>query len=310
MMKKVVIAGINGFVGRHTAETFANNGYGVVGVGRQSTPRADISNVLDDYHQVDLLDKEAVSRISLDGVATIIHLAGLADVGRSFAEPGRYITENPLSTFNLFEKAKQDQFSGRFVAVSTGAVYNSSTPLPITESSPTLPTSPYAISKLASEDVARYWNNRGVDAVVVRPFNHTGPGQGAGYLLPDLYHSLQSIKMGDPIRVGNIDTRRDYTDVRDIANAYLQLSSAGKLSHETYNVSSGKSLSGRNILSILQKELELTDVPIVVDPARVRPTDIADIRGDSSQLNNDTGWVPRIPIEKTIADFVASQRPS
>ena len=145
---------------------------------------------------------------------------------------------------------------------------------------------------------------RGVDAVIARPFNHIGPGQGPGFLLPDLLEQLQAARETGTLLVGNIKTKRDYTDVRDIARAYAELALAPSLEHDTYNICSRKSLSGETILAHLQEITGIKDVKVEVDPARIRPNDIDDIYGDSSRLVDALGWKPEIAIEQTIKDFV------
>ena len=126
-------------------------------------------------------------------------------------------------TYNLLDHAKTSNMQGRAIVVSSGALYDPNQPLPISEESATSPTSPYAIGKLASEHVVDYFRNRGLDAVIARPFNHIGPGQKEGFILPDIYAQLSSVGSGGEIQVGNLNTRRDYTDVRDIVAGYKAL---------------------------------------------------------------------------------------
>jgi GDP-4-dehydro-6-deoxy-D-mannose reductase len=208
-------------------------------------------------------------------------------------------------TYNVHNHAKETGFKGRIINVSTGALYDPTQPLPLEEKSRTASNSPYAVGKLSAEAVALYFRGRGIDTVTARPFNHIGPGQGRGFLLPDLYAQLHEAESGDTIRVGNLDTRRDYTDVRDIARAYSDLVEAEKLNYSLYNVCSDKSISGFQILDIIRKVAGLEDINALVDPSKLRPNEIMDIRGDYSRLYNDTGWTPSVSLEETIADFVA-----
>jgi len=170
--------------------------------------------------------------------------------------------------------------SPRIIAVSSGAVYRTTQPLPLTEQSETShDTSPYAASKLAMEKCALDFKNKGLDCVVVRPFNHIGPGQGLGFLVPDLYKSIAEAGRGHgEVRVGNLTTKRDYTDVRDVAAAYLSLLQfQGPLSHAIYNVSSGHSTAGEEILNIMIEKMNFQKkVKIIKDPARFRPSDNKD----------------------------------
>lgn len=309
MSKGVLVTGINGFVGKHVADRFHSLGFEVTGVARQPSPSAEVAPSLDNYVAADLLDEQAVSRLSLGGVSAIIHLAGRSSVGESFQLPGEYIAQNPLITYNLLSHAHRQGYDGRVISVSTGALYDPNQPLPLTEESNTAPNSPYAIGKLSAEAVALYFQSRGTDAVIARPFNHIGPGQGTGFLLPDLYTQLRTKEPGETLLVGNLATRRDYTDVRDIARAYSDLATAQSLGHGIYNICSGHSLSGVEIVDIIKDAVDRQDVQTTIDPSKVRPNEILDIRGDYSRLHTDTGWTPQIDIRQTIADFVANPAP-
>lgn len=308
MAEKIIITGINGFVGEHLADAFKQDGFEVIGVAYDTTPNVKVHDKLDAYISCNLLDQDSVKEINLDEVRAIVHLAGLSAVGKSFEEPHRYIADNALMTYNLLDHAKTQDFKGRVVVISTGALYDPNQPLPLTEQSKTGASSPYAIGKLATEHVVSYFHNRGLDTVAIRPFNHIGPGQGLGFLLPDLFEQLTSHEDDGEMMVGNIDTKRDYTDVRDIVEAYKLLALAEGLSHEVYNVCTGTSRSGKEILGMLQNITGITDVKIVVDPAKIRPSDVMDICGDASRLRDELDWQPKIPLEQTVRDFVSSQQ--
>lgn len=308
MAEKIVVTGVNGFVGEHVVDTFKADGFEVVGVAFDQNPNEKVANKLDGYVSCNLLDVESVNRLDLSGVRAIIHLAGLSAVGQSFDQPQRYIADNAVMTYNLLDRAKQSGMSGRAVVISSGALYNPNQALPITESSATDPTSPYAIGKLATEHVVDYFRVRGLDTVTVRPFNHIGPGQGEGFILPDLYAQLASVGSGGEIMVGNLETKRDYTDVRDIVAGYKALALAGSLQHNLYNICSGRSLSGNELLSLVEEAGAFHDIRVTVDQTKVRPTDIMDIYGDASRLRDELGWQPSIAIEQTVRDFVASRR--
>lgn len=308
MAKKVLITGVNGFVGEHLVNAFKKDGVIVFGLAFDNTPNEKVVQNLDSYLSCNLLEESAVNHLDLSGLDAVVHLAGLSSVGQSFEQPHRYIGDNALMTYNLLQKISTDSPSCRVIIISTGALYDPTAPLPLTETSPTQSSSPYAIGKLATEHVADYFRARGLSATTVRPFNHIGPGQGQGFLLPDLYQQLEAAGVGGEIKVGNLSTRRDYTDVRDIVEAYKVLALGAAPGHNLYNVCSGRSLSGYDILSLLQEASGKTDIATVVDPAKIRPTDIADIYGDSTRLQQELGWKPLYPIEQTVRDFVASRR--
>lgn len=303
--KNVIVTGINGFVGEHVAREFKALGYSVTGVGHDAKANQKVGSLLDRYISCDLLNEEQVHRLlDFRDVIAMVHLAGLANVGQSFEQPRRYMTDNGVMVHNLLSKAQLDNAKGRVVVVSTGALYDPRQPLPLSESSETSSNSPYAVGKLMTEDVASYYRTRGIDTVVVRPFNHIGPGQGPGFILPDLFAQLQAAEQTGIIMVGNLDTKRDYTDVRDIARAYGKLALATSLRYNLYNICSGSSVSGKEILGALQSIMDADRIDVRVDESKIRPNDITEIVGDSTRLQNELEWKPEIEIEQTIKDFV------
>lgn len=305
MSEKIIVTGVNGFVGEHVVDTFKEDGFEVVGIGSDNNPNEKVAHKLDTYVSCNLLDVDSVNNIDLNNARAIIHLAGLSAVSRSFDQAQRYISDNAVMTYNLLDHAKTSNMQGRAIVVSSGALYDPNQPLPISEESATSPTSPYAIGKLASEHVVDYFRNRGLDAVIARPFNHIGPGQKEGFILPDIYAQLSSVGSGGEIQVGNLNTRRDYTDVRDIVAGYKALALADSLDHRLYNICSGKSLSGKDILALVERIGNYTDIKVSIDPSKIRPSDIMDIYGDSSRIHKELGWQPQYDIEQTITDFVA-----
>ena len=308
--KEIVVTGINGFVGEHLARHLQASNFSVRGVGRELTPNQNVSLFLDTYEQADLLNKGQVSKLSFKRAAAIIHLAGLASVAESFDKPELYKTGNAAMTENLLNTASEQGFTGRVVAVSTGALYDPTQAMPLSEESKTTQGSPYAIGKIRAEEVIKQHRANGLDVVIARPFNHIGPGQTNGFLVPDLYDQLIAANLvgSSSIMVGNLSTKRDYTDVRDIVKAYTELATASSLIHDTYNIASGASLSGFEILEYLQKAMKLESVESKVDQAKVRPTDAMNIVGDASRLTAELGWTPQSSPNTAIIDFVARQK--
>lgn len=308
--QEIVVTGVNGFAGEHLARHLQELNYAVRGVGREQCPGENVGPYLDYYQSADLLKSGDTQKIVFKNAAAIIHLAGLASVAESFEKPELYKTGNAEMTNNLFESATEQGFSGRIVVISTGALYDPSQPMPLNESSVTTQGSPYAVGKIRAEEVIKKYASEGLDTIIVRPFNHIGPGQGNGFLVADLYDQLlkASASGESSILVGNLATRRDYTDVRDIVKAYAKLATAESLDHDTYNIASGASLSGFEILQYLKGALNLTDIDPIVDPSKVRPTDAMDIIGDASRLSGELGWSPLSNPEKAIEDFVARKK--
>ena len=178
--------------------------------------------------------------------------------------------------------------------------------MPISESGAVSFNSPYAVSKILNENQAAYYNLRGLECVVMRPFNHIGPGQLPGFLVPDLIEKIRARTGDEPITVGNLDTKRDYTDVRDVVSAYRLVATHPETPKElVYNVCSGESLSGKTILSTISSAMGIDEPPIVVDQSLIRPNDAPDIVGNSQQLSQEFGWVKKFSIDQTIHDILA-----
>jgi len=207
----------------------------------------------------------------------------------------------------LGERLLRDGSAVRTVVVSSGAVYGASSGRPVTESTPLRASSPYAVSKIVVEIQAQYYRDRGLDVVVARPFNHIGPGQRPGFLVPDLLDAL-SASSTDELAVGDLATRRDYTDVRDIARAYLDLLQAETLAHDTYNVASGRSRSGEEVLARICAELGRPVPRREAKRALSRPADAADVVGSHDRITDELGWRPTTPFEQTIAEVVKAER--
>jgi len=301
--ERVVVSGINGFVGNHLARELFNSGVDIVGIGREVEVNPEISHIVREYHSANLVEEWPES----SKTKAVVHLAGLAAVGPSFEKPQVYINANSAMVTNLCEYYLKQDYKPRIILVSSGAIYDPNQSMPISEEGQIGLNSPYAISKVLNENQAEYYRKRGLDCVVVRPFNHIGPGQGAGFILPDLFERLSNMNGKKTITTGNIETRRDYTDVRDIVKAYGRLALAETLKYSLYNISSGKSYSGVEILDILKENMGLKEVVLKIDESLVRPNDTPEIIGDNSRLKQELDWQPEIDIKQTVSDFVKSK---
>ena len=298
-MPKVIVTGANGFVGKHLVNELRNNNYEVLAVGGR-----DSAGEL----TLDLRKADEAKKIDFTDVFGVFHLAGLAAVGPSFDNPEEYMQTNVGIQTNLFEAALAQGVKPRFLIISSGSLYDPKAELPLTESSAVLPSSPYAASKVAQEENALGYAKQGFESIIARPFNHVGPGQNPGFIVPDLAQQIIACEKSEAIEilVGNLDAQRDYTDVRDIARAYRLLLEKG-VPGETYNICSGRALSGNDILSGLLKASEV-NAPTKEDPAKIRPADNPVIYGSHDKLTKATGWQPEIPIENTFADVIADWR--
>ncbi len=270
---------------------------------REAEPGARLAPFCDAYHGVDLTRHWPFPV----GVNAIVHLAGLAAVGPSFLEPQRYIEVNSSMMTVMCEALLSRSENPRVIVVSSGAVYEPPANADaVGETHPRAATSPYAVAKILVETQAEYYSRRGVDTVVARPFNHIGPGQGPGFLVPDLTRKIQTAPPGEPLQTGNLSTARDYTDVRDVAAAYLTLAVADSHQHATYNVGSGHSHTGIDMLREISSALDVP-VPLTsIDATLLRPGDVADVRGDASRLRDEFGWAPTIDWRTSISDYVGA----
>jgi GDP-4-dehydro-6-deoxy-D-mannose reductase len=310
MTMRIVVTGINGFVGRHLTRELASRDHQVIGLG-QDQAAAEIKQLLADYHRCDLTDPAQVARLPLERVDAVINLAGLARQGESFDAEATFKKVNVEVVTHLGEKLLLANPQARLIAVSSGTVYDPHQPLPLTEQSKTTQSgSPYAMSKLMMEAAVRDLRERGLQCIIVRPFNHTGPGQGPGFLIPDLFQKLTAFKeTGEAVRVGNLSTKRDYTDVRDVAKAYADLAASETLEFDLYNICSSQSHAGQEILDIMATSMGLQDaVKVETDQSLIRPTDPLDVYGSYDRLREETGWEPEIPLEQTIQDFINAQK--
>lgn len=294
--KTIAITGVNGFVGKHLVRELIGFGHKVIGIGREKTSHAEINELLHTYKSVDLA--ESWPEIQVD---VIIHLAGLAAVGPSFDDPQSYLSINSAMLTHMAEYYLNATKKPRIIVVSSGAVYDSNQHMPLTEESKISFTSPYVVSKFLVENQCEYYRNRGLDCIVVRPFNHLGPGQGPGFLLPDI---AMQVKRGNSFTAGNLKTRRDYTDVRDIVRAYRLLATADILQHSVYNAASGASHSGEELAFLIKKVLKKPEAKAKIDSSKIRPSDPIEIYGDASRLKIDTGWKPEIPLIQSVKDFI------
>lgn len=294
----IAVTGATGFVGQTLVEHLAAFEYQVIGISDSREPPARVRGALREYHCADLTRGwPSIGRI--DG---IIHLAGLAAVEPSFDEPNKYLCSGGTMMTNICEHYLREGWKGRIVVVSTGSVYGaSSAGEAFSETAPCVSTSPYVVSKLLVENLADYYRRRGIDTVTVRPFNHIGPGQGRGFIVPDLVANVMNWKHGTQMHAGNLGSRRDYTDVRDVVNAYRMLLETPNLQHSLYNVCSGVDRSGWQILEAVCRALDRPIPPVVV--AERRALDPSTVRGDAKRLMNETGWQPTVELQQSIDEF-------
>ncbi|MEX2293807.1 MAG: GDP-mannose 4,6-dehydratase [Acidimicrobiales bacterium] len=296
---RALITGGLGFVGRHLEAHLSACGDEVVALDRHGDP------------SVDILDAEDTAAV-IAGVApdAVYHLAGWADVGGSWRDPRTVLRVNAEGTLNVLEACREAGVQ-RVLSVASADVYGVVTEaeLPLDERSALRPTSPYAASKLAADAIAQQaFLGHGLPVIRVRPFNHLGPGQSEQFVASAIAARIARAERdgAEFITVGNLSTRRDFTDVRDIVRAYRHLIEGGEPG-EVYNVCSGRDLPiqylADHLVSLADRPVELR-----VDPDLMRPSDLPVLRGDASKLAAATGWAPEIPIEQTLADLLDDLR--
>ena len=300
---RVLITGATGFAGRHLAAACASAGDDVVGLSRSPEPAAG------EGRSVDLRDGPATREAVRESRPEIVyHLAALSHVGRSWQDPSTTMVENTATAVSVLEAVRHEAPSARVIWVSSCEVYAAEQPLPIAEDGELGPATPYAVSKLSGDLLAGvYTIAHDLDIIRVRPFNHAGPGQQPIFVLASLARQAAAARRSgaEAIRIvtGNPDTRRDFTDVRDVVRAYRLLAERGTAA--VYNVSTGTSVSTTDQIAILAELIAPTRIEHVVDPALIRPHEVMDRRGSHARLTADTGWTPEITLRQTLADTVA-----
>ena len=312
---RVLVTGAGGFVAPHLVELLRAEEPGAVlyGTVRPQTSVARGPGVGITLVEADLNDPAAALAV-MDEVAPerIVHLAGQSSVHRSWIEPGATLRSNVLGLVNLLDAVRRRGLRPAVLVVGSAEEYGLALPgeIPLHEDTPLRPSSPYAVSKVAQAALARlYGPAGGMKVVLTRTFHHTGPGRGEAFAESSFARQIAEIEAGlrpAVLRVGNLDSVRDYTDVRDVVRAYWMLLDRGE-DGQVYNVCSGR---GRTIREMLDALLALSSsrVELRVDPARLRPSDVPALVGDPARLCAATGWAPRVPLEQTLGELLTSWR--
>lgn len=297
-MKRLLVTGLDGFVGRVVQDMVER---------READARFKL---VVPGTAIELLDPASLARaIEETQPDLVLHLAAQSFVPSSISDPRATYNVNFLGTLNLLEALEARGFSGRMLYISSGDVYGLVAPdaLPIVETHAVRPRNPYAVSKAAAELLCYQWTqSHAFDIVLARPFNHVGPGQAEWFVVSDFARQVVEVKLGlrEPvIRVGDIEVTRDFTDVRDVAQAYLLLLERG-IKGEVYNICSGKEQS---IREILERLIVIAGIRCRIerDEARFRPNEQKRIYGSYARLNEQMGWQPAIGIDKSLQDALS-----
>ncbi len=309
---RVLITGITGFAGSHLADLcLTKKGVELFGIVRWRSRTENIEHIWDRVKllECDLRDatstRDAIEEIRPD---YIFHLAAQSFVPTSWNAPTESLVTNIVGQLNVFEAVRKIKLACRIQIACSSEEYGMVYPgeVPIKETNPLRPLSPYAVSKVGQDMLAyQYFMSYRTDVVRTRGFNHTGPRRPAIFVCSDFAKQIIDIGRGarkPVIRVGNLEARRDFTDVRDIVRAYWLALEKGK-SGEVYNLCSGTSYRIGEILEML---LSLAGVKAAIeqDAARLRPSDVPHLEGSNEKFRADTGWKPEIPFEQTLRDLL------
>lgn len=293
-MKKILVFGGTSFVGKHFEKSFKSE-YIVKSYGRS----------------VDVRKKDAViNKVKSFEPDIVINMASVPTIRDSFKSPNLTYSVSFHGTDNILSSLSDVGFNGEFLYISSSEVYGDSCPKEgsISEFIHTSPESPYAVAKLSAESLCKYYANTAPFSVnVARPFNHIGPEQTERFAISNFAKQLVEIYYGmkDPIiNIGNLDIYRDFTDVRDVVEAYRLIVESG-VNGKIYNICSGRSLTLENVLCLLIKEVGV-DPKIEIDNKILRNNEKLYVRGSNKLILNELGWKPKISLDRTVNDIVDS----
>lgn len=304
-----LITGVSGFVGSHLAELLLQRKHSLAGTYLIDKSLENLAGSADrlELFQLDLRQKESVRKVIL---ATrprwLFHLAAFSSVGYSFQRPEEALVNNFISTLNVLEAVRELSPQSKVLLVSSSDIFGKVDKkwLPLKGREPWAPRSPYAASKGAADLIGQaYFRAFKIPVYHALAFNHTGPRQGPGFVVPDFASQIAEIEAGTSkpvISVGNLKSRRDFSDVRDVVRGYELVLKKGKPG-EVYTFCSGKDIPVERVLQVLLR-FSKARIKIKTDPARQRPSEIPVLRGDFSKARRELGWKPFIKLEKTLAD--------
>jgi GDP-4-dehydro-6-deoxy-D-mannose reductase len=318
---RALVTGVAGFAGSHLAEFLISRGaevYGLVMPGGSLENLAEIQDYRKGAGRLQLAKADIVNAEHLQEIIAdvrpdqVYHLAAVSSVRRSLEDPRETFRVNVLGTRNLLDAIRRAGISARTLVVSSAEAYGASanSPTPLREDNPLLPVSPYGASKAAAEAVARRYGDReGLHVIRVRPFPHTGPRHSPQFVFPDWARQLAEAELGrrpPRLRVGNLEIRRDLSDVRDVVAAYVLVLERGEAG-AVYNVCAGRVYTLREVLAVMIGLTRL-QVEVVTERERLRPQDLPALVGTAEALHACTGWEASSPLTRTLGDLLSYWR--
>ncbi len=299
MSGTALVTGAGGFVGTHLVRYLKSRNWEVIGcdlVQGEGIYKCDIS---DDADLELLLDK-------VNGITHIFHLSAITFVPESINNPEKCFEVNTLALIKFIDHLIKRGVKSTFIYISTSEVYGIPESLPVKESHRLMPQNPYSISKMAGDLYCQFvYKQYGFPVIVLRPFNHSGPGQNERFVLSNFAKQFVEMLMGireNILYVGNLNVERDFLHVQDVVRAYEYIAMKGNLG-EVYNVCSGKAVKLTQVVEIL-KNITGIEPQILVDPSKTRQVDVPSIYGSYEKLFSHTGWEPTLSIEQIIKDLV------
>ncbi len=310
-MTKVLITGISGFAGSHLCDHLLEvGGFEICGTYLDEASLSNLDNKESLHlHKLNLLDTQASEKlIKEEKLDYIFHLAALTSPRASIDNPSDTFINNISAQINLLEPLKKLGLTQtKVLIISSAEIYGLVDPknIPIDEDTPYNPTNPYAVSKLAQDYLGlEYFLSDKIRIIRLRPFNHVGPRQSPAFVISAFAKRIAEIEKGREkvMKVGNLTSKRDFTDVRDMVKAYLMAIEKGK-EGDVYNLGSGKSYEISHILNMMTG-LSKADIKTEEDPSLLMRSDNPELVCDYSKFNKLTGWTPQIPIEKTLSETI------
>lgn len=304
MKKKGLVIGAAGFVGSYLIREMRESG---MEAHATKLPHESLENIDAAVYDLDIMDKDAVTALLFEiRPDYVFHLAAQSSVGLAWKKPGLTVDVNIKGSVNVMDAVRELFYKPRVLLIGSGEEYGHIEPgeTPIRETNLLRPGNIYAATKACQNMIGNIYSKAyDMELMMVRAFNHIGPGQASMFVVSDFCRQVAEIELGmrEPVmKVGNLAAKRDFTDVRDVVKAYVKLIVLGEAG-ETYNVGSGRARAIQDILDLIVSKSQV-QIRVEIDPNKLRPVDVPIIEADITKINGLTGWKPEIPLEQTIQE--------